>query len=324
MRKFGLAHRNLGKVGSVRPISAINIINELSQKGMEFGTGPVIGLSESSILLGRLVSEFITHSPFIFSTRYPIQGMIGFIEPHSHFPHHYINLNAIKDAREVCIVEDEITTGNTLLGLIQVLLDNLPDLKSIRVISLKMFCSAERIRQIQSMVLIRGARLYLNSIFRGTIDYEEPLVIPPVLDKIETLPVYTSYLESGRGRTEPFCKPKTRYTFWNNKITDIFHWVTVIGVSEAIDIAFEISNLLEQRGCNASFRHLTISPWDLPGWVFPGIRPLHLYYPIDESREYIIVYDNPQQQDQVHMLNERLLSTGSQVTIIGPDNAQYE
>lgn len=319
LRKFGLVHSNLGKIGPVRPTSALNIVYEMVQSGMKFGTGPVIGLSESSILLGRLVSEFTTHSPFIFSTRYPVQGMISFIEPHSHAPNHYLNINAIQDASEICIVEDEVTSGNTLLGLIQVLLDNLPKLKSIWVASLKMFCSTERVRQMQAMVAIRGARLHLNSVYRGTIDHEDPLVSQNIPDRKETLPVYNSFLETGRGRTEPFFQPEIRYTLWNKRFHDMSGQVTVIGVSEAIDIAFEISNMLEQIGCESSFRHLTISPWDLPGWVFPGLRPLHLYYPIGRGGQYIIVYDNPIQREQVHMLYARLISSGTQVSIIGPD-----
>lgn len=324
LRKTGLVHCHLGKIGSVRPQSAVEIIFKMLRHGIKFGNGPVIGLSESSILLGRLASEFVTHNPFIFSTRYPVRGMIGFVEPHSHARHHYLNVDAIKDADEILIVEDEITSGNTILGLIECLLENMQYLKIIRVVALKAFCSPGRVRQMKDIVAKKGARLYLSSLFGGTIDDEEPLISQLNSDSNENLPVYYSFLEAGRGRIELFVNPESRYAFWDNKLPEISEAVTVIGVSEAIDVAFEISNALDQRGIESSFRQLTMSPWMLPGWVFPGLCPLHLYYPTDEDRRYIIVYDNPTHRNQVNQLYDRLITNGAQIDIIGPDVDLYE
>jgi hypothetical protein len=94
--------------------------------------------------------------------------------------------------------------------------------------------------------------------------------------------------------------------------------ISIIGASEAIDMAFEISNLLSTQGHNSTFRHLTISPWELPGWHFPSAtgRTLHLYNPPEKGGGYILVYDHVFQAGQVRNLAESLQAIGGEVFII--------
>jgi hypothetical protein len=318
LRQNGMVHRNLGKIGPVKPLYTINIVDEMVRGGIEFGTGPIIGLSESSILLGRIISEFITHTPFIFSSRYPMAGMVAFMEPHSHAPIQYLNMKALKDVREICIVEDEITTGNTLLNLIQVLLSQLDYLQTIRVVALKMFCSDYRVRQMQEIIAMRGVQLYLTSLYRGEPDKEELLLIESKVSQIESITLFDGFMEAGRGRTDLFLNADSRREFWDKVFVQVPEHLTVIGVSEAIDLAFEISHVLEKRGCNAKLSHMTISPWDLPGWEFDGLRPLFLYYPPTVGGNYVIVYDQMVQYEQVHRLASRLRALDSIVHVIGP------
>ena len=318
LRQYAIVHRNLGKLGPVKPLSTVNIVDEMVSKGIDFGTGPIIGLSESSILLARIISEFITHTPFIFSTRYPMSGMVAFIEPHSHAPIQYLAMKVLRQTSEICIIEDEITTGNTLLNLIQVLLDQLPDVRTIRVIALKMFCSDHRVGQIQAAIATRGVNLYLTSLYRGEPDEEELLVQQSKVTQLQNKALFKGFLETGRGRTEFFCDPDSRYAFWERMFLQVPEQVTVIGVSEAIDMAFEISHMLEKRGSQSTFCHMTISPWDLPGWEFAGLRSLFLYYPPAPGGNYVIVYDQMVQQEQVHLLASRLRAQESRVHLIGP------
>jgi hypothetical protein len=318
LRQYGMVHRNLGKIGPVKPLNTVNIVDEMVKGGIDFGRGPIIGLSESSILLGRIISEFITHTPFIFSTRYPMAGMVAFIEPHSHAPIQYLNMKALREAREICIVEDEITTGNTLLNLIQVLLSQLANLQTIRVVALKMFCSDYRVIQMQDIIGERGVKLYLNSLYRGEPDKEELVIKESKVSHIENITLFDGFMEAGRGRTELFLNSDSRCAFWEKVFVEVPKQLIVIGVSEAIDLAFEISHMLEKRGCNSKLSHMTISPWDLPGWEFDGLWPLFLYYPPTVGGNFVIVYDQMVQQEQVHRLASRLRALDSMVYVIGP------
>ncbi|MDD2212081.1 MAG: phosphoribosyltransferase domain-containing protein [Desulfitobacteriaceae bacterium] len=318
-RQYAMVHNDLGKIGPVFPQEAIKLVKDMIQGGIEFGRGPIIGLSESSILLGRMVSEFITHSSFIFSSRYASTGMVAFSEPHSHAPVQYLKLDLIKDASEVCIMEDEITSGNTILNLIQTLLDEMPNLVNLRVVSLKMLCQDYRIKELENIISELGVKVSFASLYRGSNGEIDPLAPKSTLKAPNNLQPFNSNLEIGRGRTKLFSGPEVRQALWEPLLDILPANVCIIGVSEAIDMAFEISYFLTAHGRASTFRQLTISPWELPGWVFPGFQPLHLYYPPDKGGVYLIVYDQPAQKDQVYMLKSRLLDQESQVYVMGPE-----
>lgn len=84
----------------------------------------VIGLCETATALGMSVAASIKDSHYIMSTREPIQGVkqiLRFEEPHSHASTHAIYSNELDLNRfeEVILVDDEITTGISLLNLIK-------------------------------------------------------------------------------------------------------------------------------------------------------------------------------------------------------------
>ena len=324
LRERALVHRDLGKVGAVDPVNLINLVGRLVSTGRRLNNYPIIGLSESSILLGRVCSEFYGLGPFIFSTRYPAAGMISFAEPHSHAPNQFLNLSGIEDCRGLYIMEDEITTGNTAMNLIGALGANLPQLHSVEILALKVLCSSQRLTEMVRCAEQIGINLKIRYLYQEASVHDEPLVdwgIQP-LAVPENLPVPISDLERGRGRIEPFnpLQVRARYSQWRKFLAQakIPPAVTVIGASEAIDLSFEISQLLAMEGHASSFRHLTISPWELPGWHFPSAnaRTLHLYRPPKDGGAYILVYDHLFQTQPIQELAERLQAIGGQVLII--------
>lgn len=85
----------------------------------------VFGYAETATSLGALVAEFL-EADYIHSTRYPVAGVANygsFDESHSHASVHHItpiDANILDDPeRLIVLVDDEITTGNTLMNTIR-------------------------------------------------------------------------------------------------------------------------------------------------------------------------------------------------------------
>ena len=329
LRKYGLVHRDLGKIDAVEPDSVIRLASRLVSGGLPFKHPLVLGLSESSILLGRVVCEFFGGGLYLFSTRYPHDKseLVPFTEPHSHAPSQFLKLSGIGNCREVCIIEDEVTTGNTIMNLVRVLAENLPSVTSIAILALKVLCSDEQFAEMRSLARTMGIELSMHSLYRGKHSEESNLRFSvksnPAESRLIPFATYSAW-ECGRGRLDLFTKEKAvfRYKRWEAILSELSlpGVVTVIGASEAIDLAFEISRVLSQRGHKTFLRHLTISPWEVPGWTFPpsvpGTRPLHLYMPPHRGCTYIVVYDQPFQEEQVIRLTHCLQHIGSKTYIV--------
>ncbi len=83
----------------------------------------LIGLAESSLLPATWLAQHLHFKPKLcLSTRYSHQQTcIHFKEPHSHGPNHSLPINTQQYYQQAIIIEDEITTGQTLYNLIQAL-----------------------------------------------------------------------------------------------------------------------------------------------------------------------------------------------------------
>lgn len=328
LRSDALVHRSLGKIASIEPLESCLLASSLVRRARFPWDWPAIGLSESSILLGRLVAEHHGASRFVYSTRYPEPGMVPFDEPHSHAPAHYINIQALDGADRLCIIEDEITTGNTIMNLIRVLAASINELRRVHLIALKVMCSKKRLHEMKDSARLLGIKLTAGWLYREHRKDEDPLQVwanpdggPGASFVSSSLPEW----EKGRGRLEPL-KPEEierRYDFWRSRLTDIEigSKVIAIGASESVDIAYEVARVCSER-CPAYFHHLTISPWELPGQVFPRDDGPDLFlYNMnmpDASACYFLVYDQAGQKDQMEALGNRLRNSQNRVYLMRP------
>jgi len=105
----------------------------------------IIGLTESGIIPSLLMyietlrRNLNTH--IIYSTRRPLSG-IAFTEKHSHGPDHILPLPDCK-IREIWIVEDEITSGNTVYNLMIQLCDYL-NISRVRIFAFADFRDSQQ------------------------------------------------------------------------------------------------------------------------------------------------------------------------------------
>lgn len=126
-RRHGITFEHLGKLN---PISSrhledlIACFAELLPTPSSARRITVLGLAESGIVPAFAMHEAANSHGFdanwCFSSR-TNQGGPGFVEAHSHAPEHFLPPEILVDfGEELWIVEDEVTTGQTLLNLLEV------------------------------------------------------------------------------------------------------------------------------------------------------------------------------------------------------------
>jgi len=116
-RKEKLIHPFDGRVIPLNPLIIRQHAEILAEKLMLDGVDYIIGLAEGGLIPGYMVAE-VTGIPFVgsYRVRLKLPHEIHFVEVHSERAGHFIY--GIKPGRKVVIIEDEITTGQTILNMI--------------------------------------------------------------------------------------------------------------------------------------------------------------------------------------------------------------
>lgn len=83
----------------------------------------VIGLCETATGLGYCVSKCIENAVFLRTSRSPefAGGTLEFQEPHCHAPSHTIQFADMQGCDALVIVDDEVTTGDTVINMVEAL-----------------------------------------------------------------------------------------------------------------------------------------------------------------------------------------------------------
>lgn len=115
--------KNLGKYMPVRPSDVFGYFSQLDNRLSKYAGDKslVIGFAETATALGHYVG-IITNSLYIHTTRtkYNVDS-VQFSESHSHASQHLLYLDSVEDIETIIFVDDELTTGNTILHLIDAL-----------------------------------------------------------------------------------------------------------------------------------------------------------------------------------------------------------
>lgn len=144
----------------------------------------IIGLSESATAIGMATAGAIKNSYYISTSREnPIKmdSLFEFQEQHFSITSHKCflkNTEHFKNADRIVIVEDEITTGNTLLNLIKSIKD-LTNAKNFTLVSILNFSDNILKDNIKKLHDLYGINIEVNSILYGKLDYNS-LNIPSI------------------------------------------------------------------------------------------------------------------------------------------------
>lgn len=144
----------------------------------------VLGYAETATGLGHAVADGLGPAPYLHSTRRPVEGVAragGFEESHSHATSHLLlpedpdllagDADGSTDATLV-LVDDEFSTGNTVLNTIRVLHERYPRKRYVIVALVDMRSPADRGRLAEFAEEI-GARVDLVARNVGTVGLPE-------------------------------------------------------------------------------------------------------------------------------------------------------
>ncbi|WP_017346799.1 phosphoribosyltransferase domain-containing protein [Pantoea sp. A4] len=135
-RAFLFVSKVLGRHIPVAPAKMRQVYRQLSQRLPALDHGPVlfIGMAETAVGLGAGVFDEARHQAqqpvYLTSTRHPqaAELLCEFKENHSHATDHLIYLpentelrQRVLNARTLVLIDDEATTGNTFINLLQAL-----------------------------------------------------------------------------------------------------------------------------------------------------------------------------------------------------------
>ncbi|MEU2507100.1 phosphoribosyltransferase [Streptomyces sp. NPDC007863] len=134
----------------------------------------VLGYAETATALGHAVADGLGTAPYLHSTRRPVPGVAtagGFEESHSHATSHLLlpeDPELLAGKGPLVLVDDEFSTGNTVLNTIRGLHERYPRDRYVVVALVDMRAPADRDR-LTAFAAELGARVDLLSLAAGTV-----------------------------------------------------------------------------------------------------------------------------------------------------------
>ncbi|WP_217565801.1 phosphoribosyltransferase [Streptomyces sp. GbtcB7] len=138
----------------------------------------VLGYAETATGLGHCVADGVGLAPYLHSTRRPVPGVDtagGFEESHSHATSHLLlpeNPALLAGAGPLVLVDDEFSTGNTVLNTIRDLHARYPRDRYV-VVALVDMRSAADLGRLAEFATEIGARVDLVAAARGSVNLPE-------------------------------------------------------------------------------------------------------------------------------------------------------
>jgi hypothetical protein len=143
------------------------------------GDGParravVLGYAETATGLGHAVADGLAFAPYLHSTRRRVPGVPeagGFEEAHSHATQHLLlpeDPELLSGSGPLVLVDDEFSTGTTVLNTIRALHRRAPRDRYVIVALVDMRSAADRVR-LDAFAGATGARIDLVTTERGSV-----------------------------------------------------------------------------------------------------------------------------------------------------------
>jgi hypothetical protein len=285
-RPFLFVSKVLGKHWPVAPKVISQTHQALAQK-----LGPLeppvvfIAMAETAIGLGRGVFE--SHAAlsgekellFCHTTRYNLEKPIAFLidEPHSHARAHLVY--QIQDepakkwfnqARSLILIDDEISTGRTLLNLAQAFAAQCPGLKKIALTCLTNWLPDPDRQRLKNLA---PTDLSYIALLDGSFNFTaqtEPLSAPEVRSVGDGRPMGDQLtVNYGRqGLTPAMARSLTQKA---EKLAEAINpnstKIRVVGTGEFLHEPFVVARRLEERGWATLFQSTTRTPLAVGGAI---------------------------------------------------------
>lgn len=291
----------------------------------------IIGFCETATALGLSVAASIHGSYYITTTRETIQNIkqiLRFEEPHSHASTHcmYSDSLDLNKFKEIILVDDEITTGISLLNLVKEIVKN-SSVRKFSIMTILDWRSESMKDNFRKYISETGIEISVYSLLSGyifediTTIYKNKNVcrIEKTLDSIP-LNIFdrqivstlenpcTEFLSyTGRFGIDSKCISsieESSYKAANNllKYLGTNKRILVLGHGENIYIPSRVASHLQNLGCEVSFRTTSRTPIYCDGEIIKDIQMFvdrgvnYHFYNREEAERYdrvIMLADTP-------------------------------
>lgn len=278
----------------------------------------IIGLTESgiipSILMQKVAEDNGITTTLLNSTRRPSSPGIVFTEKHSHGPNHSIPVPQEK-ITELWIVEDELTTGNTVFEVLSRFC-SLLDIKKVRVFALADF--RHKKYKIEALKILQDFNV--EGVYQSFLSFDNAFDTAPEITFSAT--AYTeekdAYYTSNRQEKfflDIWHMPKYRSAINQqpNKHQKAKNWhipgnysdATVLVIGETIDIATHLA----LANPNFSFQHITLSPWKIDNASIVSRLDFdnkYFLYNYNNLSKKVYILNDPIDKEISTIINEKL------------------
>ncbi len=284
-RAFLFLSKVLGKHYPARPSAMLAVHQALADSVADEG-GPVVfvGMAETATGLGQGVFEaWLRANPgrqalYLQTTRYRSESAacLTFEESHSHAPRVFLHLPdgagdaVLRSARQLVLVDDELSTGNTFVNLVAVLRPLMPALAAVHLATISDFIGAQG---RSALGLRMGVACSIGAMLRGCWQFEPRATATLSPNRqaqcAEGEEVCLSDTGYGRlGRSAPVALPAALLERLVAESPD--GPTLVLGTGEFMHAAFVLAQALELAGADVRVQASTRSPilcWGAVGHV---------------------------------------------------------
>ncbi|NEV64754.1 phosphoribosyltransferase domain-containing protein [Thiorhodococcus minor] len=276
-RGFLFLSKVLGKHWPARP-SLMRHVHEYLASQLDLGPGPwaFIAMAETATGLGQGVFEATldrhpgAEALFLHSTRYRVAGRpyLEFEEEHCHAPDQYLyepiqpaHQALFRNARELVVIDDEISTGSTLCNLVSAYRAQNPNLERVHFVAITNFSGADSDRRFSARLglpLRCVAALHADFTF-ATGDWPSTVAAPSavgdngcgpgqIADDLgrfgisRRIPIPAADIDALAAGLPPGAR------------------VLVLGTGEFMHVAFRVGQQMEYRGYDVVIQSTTRSP----------------------------------------------------------------
>ncbi|MFC5373360.1 phosphoribosyltransferase domain-containing protein [uncultured Brevundimonas sp.] len=317
-RGFLIVSKVLGRHMPARPLQMQAAVDALTSRILLQARdlpGPVvfIGLAETAVCLGQSVHDAFGQlsgrkdTLFLHTTRQTIDAkvMATFTEPHSHAAMHLIyapeletHRRLMQEARSLVLIDDEVSTGVTLVNLAQAIEPHLPSLERICTATLADWSnaadySAAMPKPAEAVSLLEGAIAWRSN---GEAQSTVPTTVP-----VAALGLMTSHVNFGRLGVQ--ARPQGIDKLAADLIRDQDDRFLIIGTGEFTWPPFLLAHALELAGHDVTMQATSRSPVRLGGAIGSALTfednygtgvPNYLYNARrEEGRRVIICHETP-------------------------------
>lgn len=286
-RGFLFVSKILGKHIPVKPSVMREAYDTIATMMKNDAPTLVVGLAETATGLGAGVADSLAYmidSPVVYqhTTRHHIDAPRWFeiAEAHSHAVSHIVYeplpelMGDMVSSEDLILIDDEISTGKTLLQLAQEYMRKMPKLKTVKMFALvswlddekQAWFEAEMVKFSESTGLTLP-ELEFHSLMNGSFTFEKDESfqrnLPAKTDK--ELATEKSSEKYGRRGLKMPCRFDNFEVVKGDSSGSIEGEVSIVGTGEHLFMPFLIAEMTEKSGFDVVFQSTTRSPITVDG-----------------------------------------------------------